>query len=302
MDTAKIKKAWLRSWRLYLLILPAVIATGIFCYGPMYGVQIAFKDYSTKLGIWGSPWVGLDNFVRFLKYPDTWQLLKNTLRLSLYGYVGTPITIALALMINELNVRWFKKTIQMISYAPHFLSTVVVCSMVTLFADRSTGLFNNIIELFGGTRQAWLSVPGAFGHLYTWSGVWQGVGFGTIIYLATLAGVSDEQLEAAEIDGANRLQRIWHVKLPAITPTIVILLIMSTSGLLNVSFEKVFLLKNDLNSEVSNVISTYTYELGLLQGQFSYSAAIGLFNNIFNVLILCVVNMIAKRVSEVSLW
>lgn len=298
----KFAKVFYKNWRLYVLMLPAIVMQAIFCYGPMYGVQIAFKDYRTNLGIIGSEWIGFSHFERFLSYSDMWRMIKNTLRLSLYGYVGTPITICVALMLNELKPVWFKKTVQMVSYAPHFLSTVVICSMVTLFTDRSTGVINNIIELFGGTRTNFLADPKYFATLYVWSGVWQGVGWGTIIYLASLASVPQEQIEAATIDGANKIQTIWHVKLPTIRPTIIILLILSTGSIMGVSFEKTFLLKNELNAEASEVISTYTYRIGLLGSEFSYSAAIGLFNNIINIIILICVNKIAKKVGEVSIW
>ncbi len=274
----------------------------IFCYAPMYGVQIAFKDYLTTTGIVGSPWIGLHNFRRFLNYSGMWKLFKNTLTLSLYGYVGTPITIFIALMLNELNPLWFKKTVQMVSYAPHFLSTVVVCSMLTLFTNRSGGVFNNIIAALGGERRDFLSIPEYFPSLYVWSGVWQGVGWGTIIYLAALSNVPQEQIEASQIDGANKLQTIWHVKLPTILPTIVILLILQTGSIMNVSFEKTFLLKNDLNAEKSTVISIYTYQIGLMDGKFSYSAAIGLFNNIINIFIMIIVNKAAKLIGEISIW
>ena len=298
----RMLKSLSQSWELYILLLPAIAAQALFCYAPMYGVQIAFKEYITSEGIVGSEWIGLHNFIRFINYSSTWKLIRNTLRLSLYGYVGTPITIIIALMLNELEPAWYKKTIQMVSYAPHFLSTVVVCSMLTLFTDRATGVFNNIIEFFGGERKAFLAIPEMFPSLFVWSGVWQGVGWGTIIYLASLSNVPQDQIEASQIDGANKIQVIWHVKLPAILPTIVILLILSTGNIMNVSFEKTFLLKNDLNSEASNVISTYTYQIGLMEGKFSYSAAIGLFNNIINILIMIMVNKIAKAVGDMSIW
>ncbi len=205
-------------------------------------------------------------------------------------------------MINELRSNAFKKTVQMVTYAPHFISTVVICSMINLFMNQSTGLFNGIIRALGGNAIDFLGSSAYFPHIYVWSGVWQDLGWGTIIYLATLSSVSPELHEAAYMDGANRLQIIWHINIPSILPTIVIMLIMSCGRVLSVGFEKVYLLQNSLNLDVSQVISTYTYELGLLGGQYSYSTAIGLFNTIVNVVMLVIVNTISKRVSDVALW
>ena len=292
----------LSDWQLYVLIAPAVIYIFLFNYMPMYGVQIAFRNFKPSKGIWGSPWVGLKYFEKFVKNPLFGRLIWNTMRISLYSLATFPLPIILALMINELDNQKFKKSVQMVTYAPHFLSTVVVCSMITLFCNKDSGLFNNIAAALGGQRTAFLEKANLFTPIYVWSGVWQGIGWSSILYIAALSGVSPELVEAARIDGANRLQIVLHVNIPAIMPTIVITLIMSCGGILSVGFEKVYLLQNKLNLDASNIIATYVYELGLLNAQFSASAAVGLFNTIVNVTLLLIVNAIARRISEISLF
>ncbi len=293
-------KSIFHDWRLYVLMLPSLVYLFIFAYIPMYGVQIAFRDFSPRKGIWGSEWVGLEYFKRFIEYPNFKFLMMNTLRIGLYSLATFPCSIIFALMLNEVRSTKFKKSVQMISYIPHFLSTVVVCSMVTLFFNQKTGVVNAIIEFLGGTRTDFLTKASYFEDIYVWSGVWQGLGFGAIIYIAALASVPMEQIEAARIDGATRLQIIWHVNIPYILPTIIIMLIFSCGGILGVGFEKILLLQNDLNLSRSQVISTY--EIGIRGGQFSYSSAIGLFNTIINVTILAIVNEIARRFGETSIW
>lgn len=290
------------SYQLYLLLLPAFAYILIFSYGPMYGVQIAFKDFRTSLGIWNSEWVGLKHFIRFIQFPNFWKIIKNTLFISFYSIATFPCSIILALLINEIGNNAFKRTVQMITYAPHFISVVVICGMIALFFNYSTGIINNFIEFIGFERVDFLIKPKYFRSIYVWSGVWQEVGWGTIIYLAALSGVNPELIEAARIDGASRLQVIRHVNIPSIMPTIIILLILSCGNVLSVGFEKVYLLQNPLNLDTSQVISTYVYEVGLRGGQFSYSSAIGLFNTVVNILLLLVVNSIARKVSEVSIW
>ncbi len=274
----------------------------IFNHIPMYGVLIAFKNYNPGLGVWGSPWVGFDHFVRFLEYPKFWSIVSNTFLLSLYSLAPFPITIIFALLLNELTDIRFKKTVQMISYMPHFFSTVVMCSIILLFTDRSTGVINNLIEFIGLERVDFISSTAWFPSVYVWSGVWQDLGWCSIIYISALSSVSPELIEAARIDGASKLQIMRHIDLPAIVPTIITIQILNCGNILSVGFEKIYLLQNPLNLAVSQVISTYTYEIGLLGAQFSYSAAIGLFNTVVNVAVLCVVNAIAKRVSDVSIW
>ena len=295
------RRSMKKGWQLYLLLLPAIIYVMIFSYGPMYGIIIAFKDYKAKLGYLGSEWVGLEHFIRFLKYPDLWKLIRNTLSISLYSLATFPCAIILALLINEIkNVR-FKKVVQMVTYAPHFLSTVVMCSLVTMMMGRD-GLFGHLYGFFTGSNQDLLTIPQFFSSIYVWSGVWQNTGWGTIIYLAALSGVSQDLVDSAKIDGANRLDIIWHVNIPTILPTIVIMFIMNVGSILSVGFEKIFLLQNNLNLDASRVISTYVYDIGLLGGQFSYSTAIGLFNNVVNVIMLLIANKISRKISGIGIW
>ena len=301
--TAKYLVKRLReSWQWYVLMLPGFIYLLIFHYVPMYGVQIAFRDYRVKDGFFGSKWVGLKHFIRFLENPNFWNLIKNTFSITLYSLALFPIPIIFALLLNEIQHLKLKKAVQMITYIPHFLSEVVVCAIVILFLDRQFGPINNVIALLGGERQNFMALPAAFSSIYVLSGTWQNVGWGSILYISALAAISPELVEAAKIDGANRLQVIRHINLPGIAPTIIITFIMRLGSLLNVGFSKIFLLQNDLNRSASNVISTYTYEIGLIGGQFSYSTAIGLFNNIVSIVMLLIANNIAKRVSETSLF
>lgn len=289
-------------WQMYVLVLPAMVYVFIYHYLPMYGVQIAFKDFRTSLGIWDSPWVGLKHFQKFINLPIFWTLIQNTLTITLYSLATFPLPVIFALMLNEVRSTHLKKTIQIVSYAPHFISTVVLCSMLTLFLNENTGVINSILSMLGLSRISFLTVPAYFPGVVVWSGVWQELGWNSIIFLAALAGVSPELVEAARIDGASRLQIIRHVNLPCILPTVVILLIMRCGSLLSLGFEKVFLLQNPLNLEASRIISTYTYELGLIGGQYSLSSAVGLFNTIVNVFLLILVNFIANRLTEISLW
>lgn len=302
---SKLKKTGIsrivKCWQLYVLILPALIYLIIFDYGPMYGIIIAFKDFRVSKGYWGSEWVGLKHFIRFLSYPDFWKMMKNTLAISLYGMVTFPFAIVLALLINEIRNTAFKKTVQMITYAPYFLSTVVMCGMITLFVGRE-GVIGQLFTLVTGESVNLLTKKEYFASIYVWSSVWQHTGWGTIIYLSALAGVPGELVEAAKIDGANRFQVIRHINIPCILPTIVIMFIMSTGSVLSVGFEKIFLLQNDLNLDVSRVISTYVYEIGLAGGQFSYSTAIGLFNNVVNIIVILIANKISKKVSGIGIW
>jgi len=302
LPPVKTVKNWFADWRLYVLLLPAMVYLFVFCYMPMYGVQIAFKDFRTSLGIWASPWVGLKHFERFVTFPNFWRIVGNTARLGAYSLATFPCSVILALLINELTNLKFKKTVQMITYMPYFLSTVVVCSMIILFLHKDTGFINTVIGMFGGQRTAFITVPEYFPHVYVWSGVWQGIGWGTIIYLASLSGVSPELIEAARVDGAHRLHIIRHINLPHLVPTLTILLILSCGGILSADFSKVLLLSNPLNISRSQIIETYVYEIGLRNSQFSYASAIGLFNTVVNVSLLLLVNFISRRISDVSLW
>jgi len=302
MEECKLKRKKLKNyWQIYLLILPVLIYIMIFNYGPMYGIIIAFKDYKTKLGYLGSEWVGLKHFIRFLSYPAFWKLLRNTLSISVYSLATFPCAVIVSLLINEIRGVGFKKTVQLITYAPHFLSTVVMGGMIILMVGRQ-GPVGRLVALITGTSQDLLAVPEYFSSIYVWSGVWQSLGWNTIIFLAALAGVPAELAEAAKIDGASRTQVIRHVNIPYIMPTIMITFIMRTGTILSVGFEKIFLLQNDLNLDTSRVISTYTYELGIVGGQFSYSTAIGLFNNVVNILMILTVNRISKKLSGIGIW
>ena len=300
--TKKFLKNMYRCRMLYLMVLPSIITLFIFHYIPIYGVQIAFKDYRTSLGIMGSEWVGLKHFKYFIfQYPYFTKVLTNTLKVSLLSLSTFPIPVIFAIMLNEMKNQKLKKVCQMITYAPHFVSTVVVCSMVILFAN-SEGLFNIIAGFFGAEARDFMAMPSAFAPIYVLSGLWSGLGWGTIIYMATLAGVSPELIEAARIDGAGRVKVIWHVQLPHLLPTIVTMFILRMGSLLSVGFEKTFLLQNDLNMDASSVISTYVYEVGMISHQYSYSSAIGLFNNIINIILIVTVNKISNKVANVGLW
>ncbi|MBE3040062.1 MAG: sugar ABC transporter permease [Chloroflexi bacterium] len=284
-------------------MLPALIYVLLFNYAPMYGLQIAFKDFRSSLGIWRSSWVGLKHFATFIKYPGFWHVLWNTFSLSAYQLVaGFPAPIILAILMNEAKHKGYKKTVQMVTYAPYFISTVVLCGMITLFLNENIGMINNIIASIGGERHSFITDPKAFRTIYVVSGIWQNAGWGTIIYLATLSTVSVDAIEAARLDGTTRLQKIWYIDLPALVPTIVILLIMDSGRVLSVGFEKAFLLQNAVNLSSSDIIATYVYRMGLLGAQFSYSSAIGLFNTAINLVALLAMNTLARRYAETSLW
>ena len=293
-----------QSWQWYVLLIPAIVYVAIFSYGPMYGVQIAFKNYKPKLGVTDSPWLDplLKNFIRFVNYPDFWKMIRNTLSITLYSLATYPLPILFALMLNEIANLKLKKSIQMITYAPHFLSEVVVCSLVLMMLSRANGPINNLIEALGGERIAFIEKTSAFSSVYVWSGVWQNIGWDSILYVSALAAISQEQIEAATIDGASRMQIIRHVNLPGILPTIAITFIMRMGGLLSVGHSKIFLLQNDLNISASQVISTYVYKVGIQNGQYSYSTAISLFNNVINILVLLLANFVVRKTTETGLF
>lgn len=290
-----------RCRALYLMLVPSIIAVFIFFYIPLYGVQIAFKDYRTSLGIWDSAWVGLKHFKNFIQYPYFTKIMKNTVWISLASLSTFPCSIIFALMLNEMKDGKTKKVCQQFTYAPHFVSTVVVCSMARLFLQRD-GLINIIMGFLGKEAVDFMSIPSAFAPIYAITGLWSNLGWGTIVYLANLSSVSPELIEAAKIDGASRMQTIWHVNVPHLKPTIITMFILRLGSLLSVGFEKIFLLQNPLNLEASSVISTYTYEMGILNQQFSYSTAIGLFNNIINIILVVLANKISNKVAETGLW
>ncbi|MEW4427114.1 ABC transporter permease subunit [Paenibacillus illinoisensis] len=296
------QKVW-RNWQLYLFIAPAFLYFLIFHYGPMYGIQIAFKNYNPVRGVFGSPWVGFDHFIRFFESYYFWDLMWNTLAISLYELaVGFPIPIILALAFNELKHKRFKKLVQTVTYAPHFISVVVMVGMVIAFLSPSTGILIRFVEWMGIDAPSFLTSPAWFKTVYVLSGVWQSAGWGTIIYLAALSGVDPGLHEAAIIDGANRLQRIRHINIPVLVPTMTILLILNMGSLLGVGFEKILLMQNPLNMESSDVISTFVYRSGLENAQYSFSTAVGLFNSVINAFLLVTVNQIVRKTSENSLW
>ena len=300
---ARLAKNIRKNWILYVMILPVVIYYITFAYAPMYGVQLTFKNYKIKLGIMGSPWVGLDHFKRFFNSYNFSLLLKNTLGISIYSLlVGFPIPIIFALLLNYIKNQYLKKTVQMVSYAPYFISTVVICGMLSIFMNPDTGVFNAILKVFGMKPVDFLSKPQWFKSIYVWSGVWQGMGWSSIIYISALSGVDYEMHEAAIVDGATKIQRILHIDLPSIKPTIVMMLILQLGSLMNVGFEKVFLLQNTLNKQAASVISTYVYEVGLINSDYGYSTAIGLFNSIINMILLVGANWFCKKFADESLF
>lgn len=293
----------LLSWQLYVLILPALAYFIIFHYVPMYGVQIAFKNYMPSLGIWGSSWVGFSHFERFFNSYYFWDLIRNTLGISVYSLVvGFPLPIILALAFNEIKDGPFKKFVQTVTYAPNFISVVVIVGMIIAFLSPSTGIINHLLRFFGFEARTFMEDPRWFKTIYVLSGVWQGTGWGTVIYLAALSGVDSQLHEAATIDGASRLQRLWYINLPVLVPTMVILLIMNFGSLMSVGHEKILLMQNPLNMPSSNVIATFTYQQGLLDAQYSYAAAIGLFNSAINAVLLIGINWISKKYSDTALF
>ncbi|NLY17527.1 MAG: sugar ABC transporter permease [Clostridiaceae bacterium] len=299
----------IRNYDLYIFLLPAVAYIIIFHYVPMYGVQIAFKEFIATKGILGSPWIGGEHFRRFFNSYQFWRLIKNTLGLSVYQLVaGFPLPIILALMLNSVNNNSFKKLVQTTTYAPYFISTVVLVSMMLIFLSPRSGLVNKIIELFGGTAINFMAKPKLFKTLYVLSGIWQNTGWNAIIYVAALSAIDPELHTAAIVDGASRFKRIIYIDLPGIAPTIIILLILNIGHIMSIGFEKVYLMQNDLNITSSEVISTYVYKVGLggnsLYGlpNYGYSAAVGLFNSVINFAFLLVTNKLSKIFSETSLW
>lgn len=293
------------NWQLHLLLALPLVYLIVFKYLPMVGAQIAFRDFFTRSGIWGSPWVGLANFDRFFESPQFWTVVRNTLGLSAYQIAaGFPVPIILALALNNVEHRRFKKTVQLTTYAPHFISTVVMAGMIMRFLAFHTGVVNNALQGLGLERISFMSRPDLFQSVYVISGIWQNAGWGTIIYLAALAGVDPQLHEAAIVDGASKLQRTRHIDVPGILPVAIILLILETGRIMQVGFEKAFLLQTPLNLTASEVIQTFVYKIGLASPvpDYSFATAIGLFNSVVNLALILVVNQIARRVSGTSLW
>lgn len=284
-----------KNWQLYVIfLLPALVLTVIFKYLPMGGILMAFEDYNVRLGLLGSEWVGLDYFKRFLSSPDFMSYLLNTLKLSLYGLLwGFPAPIILALLLNQIRRTGIKKKIQLLIYAPNFISVIVLCGMVRMFLSP-VGPLNQVL----GTTTNWMTMPEAFRTIYIASGIWQGAGWASIMYTAALSNVSKELEEAATIDGANILQQIWYVQLPAIKNIIVIQFILSAGNIMSVGFEKAYALQTGMNLPTSEIISTYVYKIGLLNGDYGYSTAVGIFNSVINVLLLLLVNWIVSKLND----
>lgn len=303
MPEKKHKKKVIPHWRLYVMLIPPIIYLIVFKYWPIYGLQIAFREYTPVLGFSGSPWVGLKHFKNFFTSYQFVRLLSNTLILGTESLIASiPCPIILALALNSAKQKRMAKAVQLITYAPYFISTVILVSLVTQFLAVRGGMFNIIRDWMGLDSINLLSDPKAFRPIYILSGIWQGTGYGAIIYLASLAGVSPDLYEAAKLDGATILQRIRYIDLPSILPVAVILAIMNCGSIINVGFEKVLLLQNQLNMSMSDVISTYVYRIGIGSSQFSYSTAIGLFNSLVSVVLLVLVNWFSKKATENSLF
>jgi len=299
------KKQVLNNWDLYAMLFFPTVYIIIFKYIPMYGLQIAFKDYNLFEGMFGSPWVGFKHFNQFFQSTEFWRLVGNTLSLSIYSiFVGPILPIFLAIVLNYLINNRLKKTLQMVTYAPYFISTVVMVSIINQFFAIDFGPINVMLKKMGLAQIDFLSNPDLFPHLYVWTGIWQYTGFNSIIYLASLTGVDPTLHEAAIVDGASKLKRIWHIDLPSIQSTIIILMIMSVGSIMSTGFEKIYLMQNNLNLRTSEVIDTYVYKIGLASpiANYSFPTAIGLFQSVIGLLLIVIVNKIAQKVSEVSLW
>jgi putative aldouronate transport system permease protein len=289
--------------QLYLLLIPVLAYFIIFRYLPMYGLRMAFIDFNPVLGFSKSPWVGFEQFIKLFNGPYFLSSLKNTISLSLYSLMaGMPFPIIFALLLNTISHDLYKKTVQTITYAPHFISTVVIVGMLRLFLSPSSGIINQLSVFFGGKSINFFAKSSLFPSIYVWSGIWQNTGWNAVIYIAALSSVSPELHEAAIVDGADRLKRVWYIDLPSIIPTIIVLLIMNIGSLVSVGFEKVYLMQTDLNLATSETTATYSYKVGLEQAQYSYSAAIGFLNSFINFTLMIIVNQISKYVTETSLW
>ena len=298
----KTKTDFLKNWQLYLMIFPILIYFFIFSYLPMVGIVIAFEDYSPALGIFKSAFVGLRNFRDFFGSYYIGRLIKNTLLISTSVLIFSfPCPIILALLLNEVHNRKYKKAIQTISYLPFFISLVVICGLIKSFTGPD-GIVTDLIVLLGGRQQNLLTNPAFFRPIYVISDIWQNIGFSSIIYIAALSGVNQELYEAAAIDGASRWKQTLHVTLPGIAPTIIIMLILAMGGLFNVGYEKIILLSNSMNMETADVIQSFVYRKGLIDANFGYSTAIGLFNSVINTFLLLIANKISRKVSETSLF
>ena len=296
----KIKSA---NWQFWVIIAIPIIYAIIFAYIPMAGIVLAFQDFSIRKGIFGSEWVGLRYFKQFLTSTSSVLVIKNTLILGIYSFLASfPVPILLAIGINEMRAKRYKKAVQMVTYAPYFISIVVLVGMMMQMMDLRSGIINVFIQKLGFSPINFFGDPKIFRHLYVWSGVWQSAGYASIIYLAALSGVSKELQEAAIVDGANRVKRILHVDIPAILPTIIIMLIFNCASIVSIGLDKVFLMQNSLNASVSEVISTFVYKVGVVNSNIGFSTAAGLFQSVVSFVLLVIVNRICKKITENSLW
>lgn len=300
-----LKKSFKKYWQMYLLLVPVIVYFIVFKYVPMMGLQIAFKDFSLRKGIWDSGWVGFDHFQRFFSSSQSWTIIWNTLSLGILSLVCCfPVPIILALIFNEIKSKRFKKTLQTVTYAPHFISTIVVCGMVISMLSPSTGIFNTILLKLGIIDEPFyfMGSAEAFQPVYIISEIWKDAGWNAIMYVSALAAIDQSLYEAAEVDGASRWQQLINITIPSIMPTIIIMLILQTGKVLNIGFEKVYALQNDLNLSVSEVISTFTYKQGLENLEYDYSTAVGMLNSVVSFILLVTVNNISKKVSKNSLF
>lgn len=299
----KMRQRMWQDRQLYIMISIPLIFLFLFSYWPMYGVLISFQKFSPTRGVFGSKWIGLSNFKRFFSTPSATRTITNTFRISLYSLIaGIPFPILLAILLNECRGGRYKKAVQMITYAPYFISTVVMVAILFQLLDPRTGLVNVFLNKLGIGPVSFMTDQSLFRSVYVWSGLWQTTGFNAIIYISALSAIDQELYEAARIDGANRLQKIWYIDLPGILPTFTIMFIMSCGSIMSVGFEKVYLMQNSANLAVSEVLSTYTYKMGLINLDYGYSSAVGLFNSIINTIFIVLVNTISRRTSETSLW
>ena len=297
-------KAYMKGhYDLYLLLLPAILYTAVFLYIPMYGVLMAFQDYSPVKGIIGSNFVGLKHFKKFFSTYMAKQIISNTVILSGYSLLASfPFPVILALMLNYCVNRRFGKIVQTVTYMPYFISVMVLVGMMNIFFSTNYGVVNTVLQALGIEPFSFMSSEKSFRHMYVWSGIWQGMGYSSVIYFAALSGIDPTLYEAAELDGASKLQRIRYIDLPSIMPTVIIMLIMSAGNLMSIGFEKAYLMQNDRNSGVSEISATYVYKVGLIDARYSFSAAINLFNSAINFVILIVINKISRKLSDTSLW
>ncbi len=298
------RRSFRRHWQFYIIVALPLLYFIVFKYVPLYGVLLAFKRFRVSQGIWNSPWVGLDQFRKFFSNPSSFQILFNTFSLSIYALVTSiPLAVILAIALNEARSKLWKKSVQMITYAPYFISTVVMVAILMQFLDPAMGLFNTVRNLLGKEKVNYMGEVSLFRHIYVWSELWKNTGYNAIIYLAALTGISPQMYEAAKVDGVNRFQKVWYIDLPSIKSTIIIMFIMNMGFVMSLGFEKAFLMQNPLNLESAEIMSTYVYKMGLINSDFSYSTAIDLLNSLINVILILTFNHLAKlKNREGGLW